>query len=134
MFNPFPELFFLQPVAPLIIRVVIGIFLIYIGYLTAFVRREDLQKKFHIEKYPLPNFIPWKLGIAEILVGIFLVIGLYTQIVAIVAAYIFLNLAVLDNPKTGIIGYPKGTYLLSALIVLTLVLSGAGSMAFDLPF
>ena len=134
MFNPFPELFFLQPLAPLIIRIVIGIFLIYLGYITAFKKRLEFQKKFRAEKYPFPNFIPWKLGIAEILVGSFLVIGLYTQITCIIAAYIFLNLAVLDNPKTGIIGYSRALYVIVTIVSLTLVLTGAGAFAFDLPF
>ena len=79
------------------------------------------------------NSMPWILGIIEIVTGGFLVAGFLTQVVAIIAAYLFLNVSLIDNNEPKIFNQGRLFYVIMILISLTLLFSGAGLFALDLP-
>lgn len=117
----FPYLFTYDQVAPLILRLVLGITLAYFGY-------RKIQKR---GKSSGSNSLIY--GAVEILVAIFLIIGLFTQLAAIINAVILViklgykirNKAFLTNG----INY----YILLLAIALAVIVLGPGWFAFDLP-
>lgn len=95
--------------------------------------RHRLIETFRNARLNPPGFFAAILGIVELLAGLSLILGLYTQIGALIAGIISLILLI-----SKLLGKPFGTegvlfdfILLS--ISLSLMFSGAGFLAFDLP-
>lgn len=113
MLSTFPELLFLAPLAAFVIRVAAGF---YIG----------LAAYRHVLK---PRTALRILGSIEGLTAILLIAGAYTQIAALVgAATITLSLIIPSCRE-----FPRSTLLLLMVMTLSLVVTGAGPFAFDLP-
>lgn len=118
---------------PTFLRLGAGILLFLIGYQTLKVNKDSLIKFFEKEKYPLPKYIVPLLGSLEIIFGGFLILGFSTQVSALVAIYICINLMVfrVREPKFSIVElFGLG---LMILICFTLVITGAGLFAVDVP-
>jgi uncharacterized membrane protein YphA (DoxX/SURF4 family) len=116
MLNPFPELLYLTPLAPFLLRVLLGITFIYFGY-------ERLTKS-KTEK---------SLAVVKILVGILFVIGLYTQIASLLAICILGFRLVQKIRHKAFLSAGVNYYLILFVIALSLLFTGAGAWAFDLP-
>jgi uncharacterized membrane protein YphA (DoxX/SURF4 family) len=104
----------------------------YLGY-SSLVRRAELSK-IHLPLigYP-PNWLIWVVGIITTLDGIALFIGYSTQAVAIIGILITLKHIFLSDHWATIRTFERSTYALLCLICLTLIISGAGPLGFDLP-
>lgn len=133
MLNPFPVLLAFAGFAPLFLRVVIGAILIFLGRRTAFTHRSAYQKFFKTKEYPYASTLPWMLGIVEILLGAFIFVGFYTQVSVLIAIYIFINLFYLRREAGTIIFFSQTTFILLITMCLSLLFSGAGFYAFDIP-
>jgi uncharacterized membrane protein YphA (DoxX/SURF4 family) len=131
MLNPFPGLLDLAFFAPTILRVVVGLVFLYSAY-ALYLRRAELA---HIH-FPIVGSGPlliWGAVVVHTIIGAMLILGYYTQIAAL--------LAVLGGIK-GIVfakKYPR-FFILCRLeygfiiaICLSLLISGAGAFAYDLP-
>jgi uncharacterized membrane protein YphA (DoxX/SURF4 family) len=78
----------------------------------------------------------WSGGIIEMVAGIFLVAGLFTQGVAIAGALIAIDALfakILYRDLDKVVKYSKMFYILVLIISLSLIFSGAGAFAIDLP-
>jgi len=132
MLSLFPELLFLAPIAVALLRVITGIYVCLIGW-NLFVARRTTAR----ETFPLIGHPPaWVLAIATTgfaLCGIVLVIGAWTQAVALLAALGCLKLAILSRTHPSLSYLSRNTYLLLGLIALSLVFMGSGALAVDLP-
>jgi len=134
MLTVFPGLLFLDPLAPFLLRVTVGIIFLFMGYnhLTR-ERREGIATDLRLKWGATGTFFIWYLGIFEIVVGLFLIAGFLTQIAAIVGGIIALKL--LHGRKK----YPKispqstSFYILLFVICLSFLVTGAGAFAIDLP-
>ena len=117
----FPYLFTFDQAAPFILRIVLGITLAYFGY-------RKIQKR---GKSSGSNSIIY--GAIEIIIAIFLVIGLFTQLAAILNAVILiikLGYKIRDRAfLTDGINY----YILLLAIAIAVIFLGPGWFAFDLP-
>jgi uncharacterized membrane protein YphA (DoxX/SURF4 family) len=117
----FPYLFTYDQAAPFILRLVLGITLAYFGY-------KKIQKK---GKSSGSNSLVY--GAIEILIAIFLIIGLFTQLAAMLNAVILiikLGYKIRDKAfLTDGINY----YVLLLAIALAVIVLGPGWFAFDLP-
>jgi uncharacterized membrane protein YphA (DoxX/SURF4 family) len=135
MLSIFPDLLPFGGFAPMIIRLVVGGVILFFGALTVSSKRKISLKKLTENNYPAPNFMVWALGLIKIIVGLFLIAGFITQISAIIAAYFFLNLAIIESKdeKTKIFNQSTLTYTLLIATSLSLLFSGAGFFAMDLP-
>jgi len=136
MLNIFPDLLFLQLLAPFMLRVAMGVMLFWIGYSYIFRDRDAVVAQLS-NKWPKSavGFV-WFGGIFDMVVGALLVAGLFTQAAAIAGALIaidalFAKFIYRDLDK--VVKYSKMFYILVLIISLSLIFSGAGAFAIDLP-
>jgi uncharacterized membrane protein YphA (DoxX/SURF4 family) len=119
--------------APTIIRITVGTLFIILGY-----------EKYTIHKNKLADFLnsirinPAKtvvqfLGGVEIVIGILLIVGAITQIAALIALIISLVSFVLALKEPDLNLRKPTVYLLTMAICFSLLLTGAGFLAIDLP-
>jgi len=108
----FPQLFFLQLLAPLLLRVSIGLFLVYFG---------EKNRKINV----------WTSTISYI-AGILLILGFYTQIGAILAIITVITEFYLKRNEPISIER-KLLLILISVVSLSLMFTGPGFLALDLP-
>ena len=131
MLSIFPELLVYTLAAPLLLRLAAGtLFLTWaVGCFGA--GKHALRAR--LEEWNIPGiqgvFI---LGLLEVAVGALLLLGLYTQVAALVATILAIKFAFLSRKE------PFGSasmvvYILVAIISFSLALTGPGFFAFDLP-
>jgi uncharacterized membrane protein YphA (DoxX/SURF4 family) len=136
MLNIFPDLLFLQLLAPFLLRVAIGIMFIWVGY--SYVSKDRAVATSQLKtKWPkTASAIVWVSGMFEIVAGLFLVVGFLTQIAAIAGILIAakaLCAKLLYKDLDKVAKYSKMFYILVLIVSLSLLVSGAGAFAFDLP-
>lgn len=133
MLNIFPDLLTYGLVSATLLRVIVGFVLIRFGFSTLLKNKRLAMEKLVENKYPSPGLMVWVLGILKIITGAFLIMGLLTQGAALVAAYIFVNLLIIDDTDDRIFGQTPLFYLVMIVISISLLFSGAGFFAIDLP-
>ena len=121
MLSTFPSLLAYEGLGHFIIRVVLGITLAYFGY----------QKT--INKGGSSGSNSKVYGILEILVSVFLIIGLFTQIAAIINAIILVIKLGHKIADKAFLSNGINYYLLLFAMAVSVIFMGAGSFAFDLP-
>jgi len=112
--STFPELLTFGLFAPLILRLTAGLFILYRGS----------------ERYKKPYQIT---SVFYFISGILLILGFYTQIAAILALLV-LKFDFYTDKKIGLISREK--FILQVvvnIIVISLLFTGPGFFAFDLP-
>lgn len=133
MLNTFPELLNYSLLAPALLRLVLAFVLITIGIDTITKKRILFAAYFDSKQYPLANFLPWKFGIAEIILGLFFFFGFFTQIASLIAIYILFCLFYIENRAEKILPHTSTFYLIMIVIAISLLFTGAGAFAVDLP-
>lgn len=136
MINPFPLLLDYHIVAPVLIRLAVGIFFISFGWNKLTKEREHKLNFFEsIGLRPVGVYVTL-LGLLEIVVGICLIIGFATQIAAIITAIITLVSYIIKKRSPEMLFSPSSVYGLLFIMSLSLLLTGAGlpSLSFDMPF
>lgn len=119
MLSLFPSLLSWNQLSPLIIRVVLGVVMFYWGY-------KGLRDKSTSGTKKLGNA-------GEAIIGILLVIGLWTQAAAGIAA-IGLIVCIVGKIKSKAFLTDGVNYTLLLLVLaLSLLVTGAGAFSFDLP-
>ena len=121
MLSIFPTLLAYEGLGPFFIRIVLGLTLTYFGY----------QK--YLGKGQSSGSNTKVYGVVEIFVSIFLVIGLYTQLAALINALI---LAIKIGHKIkdkAFLSDGVNYYALLFTMALSIIFLGAGSFALDLP-
>lgn len=93
----------------------------------------ELEQNFKWIGGKLANSLALLLILVEAAVGILLFVGAWTQLVALLSALGFIKMAYFNDKLPTYAPLPRSTYLLLALISLSLVILGAGAIAFDLP-
>lgn len=131
--NTFPDLLTYSQISPFILRVVLGLIVINLGYLK--LRKESSLWQ---ELFKTINFEPEKLfvkvlALIEIIGGAMLIIGLYTQLTSIVFSILFFCEAVLEYRDSVLERRNITFYILMFTISISLIFLGAGAFAFDLP-
>lgn len=132
MLTPFPELLMLSFFAPFFLRVALGLVL----FITAFhqiVDQKYQSKQRFVTIWPKygEQFL-WTASTIEIIIGLSFVAGFYTQYAALVAITFALYASFSKK-------YQKATernvlfYILMLAISISLLLTGAGIFAYDIP-
>lgn len=111
----FPELFTFSFIAPFILRVVLGVLLIKRGFGRITAKEKAPQKI---------------LGGIVLIVGTLLVIGLFTQAAALVVSLIIIASSIIMRGRHS---RSLTERIIKLAIAVSLILTGPGSFAFDLP-
>lgn len=112
----FPDLLTFGLIAPLLLRVIAGFIFIHLGY-----------KKVHKNKYS------WIIPYAEIIGGIFLILGLFTQAVALILSFFILYTMYKKIRQPNLHNNSIEFFILLLTVLLSLLFLGAGFFAIDLP-
>jgi putative oxidoreductase len=133
MLNTFPNLLTFSLFAPLILRVVLGVILIDLGILKFKSEKPRWIATFEGLGLRPSEALVSLFGLIEIIGGIMLVIGLYTQIAALMFVVLFAIEFYLEWTESTLLKRDLVFYVLCLGISLSLLLSGAGALAFDIP-
>jgi uncharacterized membrane protein YphA (DoxX/SURF4 family) len=133
MLNPFPDLLTYSRLAPLIIRVAAGMVFIDLGVLAFRGEKERLASFLAIFKIPRPDIAVKVLGGIEIAGGAMLIAGFYTQVAALVLGLITLIEAYVEYKEPVILKRNLVFYVMLLSMLTSLLFSGAGAFAFDIP-
>lgn len=133
MLNIFPTMF-LSLLAHALLRVILGGILIYLGCRHLFKDRVSLQK---VLAQRWPRFAPFLVRyfcVVEVLIGGLIFVGAFTQVAAIAAIVLSIKMLVLYRHFAHPSIPPRVFYVLVLGSSLSLFITGAGALAFDLPF
>jgi uncharacterized membrane protein YphA (DoxX/SURF4 family) len=130
--NTFPQLLTYGIFAPFVLRLIIGFIAINLGLL-----KLGKEKSRWTGLFDTIHFRPAKIFVKlfafiEIVGGLMLMGGAYTQLVAIIFAMIYFASAVLEYREEGLEERTLPFYALMFVISLSLIFTGAGAFAFDL--
>jgi uncharacterized membrane protein YphA (DoxX/SURF4 family) len=134
MLNPFPDLLAFSLLSPLIIRLFVGYQFFLWGYGKIIAKRVasdiDGVKK---EWLGQDSVLFYLFGIIQLFGGLFLIIGAYTQYTALMLSAIMLGAIVVKMRQPELLTDSLKYYLLILLICMSLLFTGAGSFAIDIP-
>ena len=133
MLNPFPELLYLSLLGPFILRVILGLIFIDLGLLKLKGEKERWLAIFEtVGLRPNTFFVPLY-GLLQIAGGIMLIVGFWTQVAALgfaISSGIELYVEWRDKE---ILKRDFVFYLLIFVISVSLLVTGAGAYAIDIP-
>ena len=121
MLSLFPSLLSWSQISPLIIRLTLGITLAWFGYQK--IRGKGKSSGSNSAVY----------GGVEIFVSIFLIIGLFTQLAALVNAIILIIKLGFKAREGKLLSDGVNYYIILLVMCVSLMVTGAGLFAFDLP-
>ncbi len=133
MFNPFPELLTYSLLAPFILRTTVGFMFIALGMSAITGDRQTIEQIFHNWKVRRGREMAFLLGAVEIIIGAALTLGLYTQIAAIFVTLMSLFFLIFSRFRVLPGRLSARIYFLMLAISISLMFSGAGFFALDLP-
>lgn len=131
MLNPFPGLLVYGFFAPTLLRLAVAVVFAWAAW-SQWSHRKELG---HV-RFPLVGggaWVVWLTLLVEILAALGLFFGYYTQWAAILGALLALKYAVWDHRYPKFFPLSRAAALLILVICLSLLLSGAGALAYDLP-
>lgn len=133
MLNPFPALLAYGLFAPFILRVVVGLVFLNLGYLK--ITRERERWMIFMQAIRLRPAKEWAigLGILEIAAGGCLIAGFGTQVAALALLALVAKEWLVEYREDVLVPRDIVFYTLLLAILISLLLSGAGLVAFDLP-
>lgn len=122
MLSIFPDFLTFGLLAPFILRMVVGFMFINFGMSEI---KKTYKSSGKVQKYTAP--------LIKLVLAILLVIGLFTQFVAILLSIIVIGRIYKKTQNDDDGKYPIEFLLLTLAVLLSLVFLGAGFFAFDLP-
>ncbi len=131
MLNTFPDLLVLSYFAPLLIRIAIAVAFFYIAYAQSMRRNEIGEMRFPI--VGASKRIPALCAAFFVLVGGMILFGYHTQIAAILAVLGLGKCLIPSKWHPRLLPVDRVATLLLIAMCLSLLISGAGARAFDLP-
>ncbi|MFZ2048879.1 MAG: DoxX family protein [Minisyncoccia bacterium] len=133
MLNPFPELLTYSLIGPFILRVVLGVIIAETGFLKFRKERQQWIASFEALHLKPADIIVSVLGLIEIVGAVGLILGLYTQIAALVFVVVYGIELYAEYKEEQVLKRDIVFYLLMFTIALSLLLTGAGAFAYDIP-
>lgn len=132
MLNPFPSLLMYSFFVPLLLRVTVSVYFVYIA-------QSMIRNRKNIEATRLPlvgkpkEWMVYASAVVTLLIAFLLFVGMKTQWGAIFAIIICLKQAFILKRFPSLRPFTTATYVLLAVVSFALLISGAGALAFDLP-
>ncbi|HVV38766.1 MAG TPA: hypothetical protein VHD31_00370 [Candidatus Paceibacterota bacterium] len=131
MLTTFPALLTYSFFAPTILRFAAALVLAYLAYYH-YTHKEAVART----RFPIMGegmWIAWLAILVEGIVALGLLLGYHTQISAIIGALIALKIAFWSGTYPTFFVFSRSTGFLLLVICLSLLISGGGALAFDLP-
>lgn len=128
MLTPFPDLLTYGAYAPTILRVVLALALFYIAY-----QQIKHRGKIAELKLPVSNAFASLSAILHAVVGLMVLVGYYTQWAVIIVAVALITGLWLNRRYPSVVILSNGTIVVLLAVCLSLLITGAGAYAFDLP-
>lgn len=125
MLNPFPQLLVFSFFAPTLLRAAVAIMLFYLAY-------QQWQRRDAIARVRSAGFPAVSIAFNTI-IGAGLLLGYYTQAAALLAVIGFGIGLWMNKRHPSVRILPNTTILILIIVCLSLLVSGAGALAFDLP-
>lgn len=132
-FNLFPDLFNFSLLAPSILRAALGLIFLNLGLLKLSKERRGWISSFNLLNLHPAGFFTGLLGIIETVGGFLLIVGAYTQLTALILLIISLCELMIEYREESVLKRDFVFYLLLATICVSLLLTGAGLFAVDIP-
>lgn len=133
MLNPFPDLLNYALLAPFLLRVVLGLVFIDLGVLKFRGEKRRWITTFEaLRLRPARTFVPLY-GALQVAGGVLLLIGLWTQVAALVFALFTFSELYVEWTEGDVLKRDLSFYLFLFVISVSLLLTGAGAFAFDIP-
>jgi len=129
----FPDLLTYHLLAPFFLRLILGAVFIAHGHPKLFKSGAKSVEFFNSQGIKPAKFLVIVVGVVEFFGGILLIIGLFTQVVAALLAFIMFVAIVRTKLKSGFVGGYEFNLTLM-IIALSLMFLGAGFFAIDKPF
>jgi len=133
MLNTFPALLSFGILAPTILRITSGLIFAYFGWLKLTKDKQSKIAFFDTVGLRPAKFFLYLVALTELFVGVTLAVGFLTQISAIVASFIMFVSILIKLMKPKALPNTTDFYILFFIVFLSLIFSGAGIFAFDLP-
>ena len=121
MFSFFPSLLVLQQLGPFFIRIALGLTFLYFGY-------KILKEQNQVSTTGSKIY-----GGIEVVLGISLIIGLYTQLSALIITLFLVIKLIYKIKSKSFLSDGVNYYILLFAMSLSLLVMGAGFLAFDMP-
>lgn len=133
MLNPFPELLAYSLLAPFILRLVLGLIFLDLGVLKLRSERGRWLASFDALYLRPADLFVTLYALVQIIGGLLLIVGLWTQVAALFFA-VFTGIELyIEWRAREILKRDFTFYFLIFAISLSLLLTGAGAFAFDIP-
>jgi uncharacterized membrane protein YphA (DoxX/SURF4 family) len=134
MLNTFPYLLSFGLLAPFLLRLAVGLYFLSTGLSHLRLSRHTGEDIARLEnKFRDAGPLVWGVAIIEALCGLALIAGFLTQIAALILSILLILALILKNKNSSLFEHTSSFYLVLLAICLSLVLSGAGFLAIDLP-
>ncbi|MEX0917416.1 MAG: DoxX family membrane protein [Candidatus Paceibacterota bacterium] len=132
MLNPFPELLTFSFFAPFLLRLALAVF-----FLSAAQFHFDNRKKISDEiakKWGSLGKASARVGsLVEFIIAILLLAGFYTQYAALLAIIVIAKMLFFKRTYPLIAYQSVWAYVFALVIAISLLITGAGAFAFDIP-
>ena len=131
MLNSFPQLLVFSFFAPTLLRVAVALFFFYIAY-KQYGRRHEIARL----RFPIVGRGVWIALLAvgfHTAIGAMLFFGYYTQVGALLGSVGLLKGWWLNKRYPSVVILPNSAILALLALCLSLLLTGAGALAVDLP-
>lgn len=132
MLSLFPQLLFLTPLAITVLRVSAGLVFLSLAW-GHYSDRARLGETSYLV-VGKGTWIPIFSAFVELAVAVALIVGAYTQLAAIVGALIAFKQLIWRRRYPQFFSLQTPAAFLLMVICLALIVTGAGALAFDLPF
>ncbi len=126
------QFLFLAPISASLLRVTLGLYVLYFAYHLYGVREALTHRKLPVIGH-MKAWLVWIGVVVAGVVGTMLFVGYLTQLVAIIAGVIFAKLWWFSPDLDGLGFYNRSTIFLLIVICISIFMTGAGLYAFDLP-
>jgi hypothetical protein len=132
MLNPFPDLLAYIFFAPVLFRITVGAVFVYL-MLTHFKNKRHVAGEIKMVSHEVAVWLVGLLILAEAALAAAFFLGFSTQIAALLAALGFAKMLVLRKKLPSYAPLSALSYVLLIVICLSILITGAGAFAFDLP-
>lgn len=132
MLNPLPQLLVFSFFAPTLLRITAACVFFYL-MVSHYRNRSAAAKELTFLTHEMARIAIGVYIVVEALVGAGLLAGYYTQIAAIVGFVITLKILVIRRGLHHIAPLSRLSYVLLGIVCLSLLFTGAGALALDLP-